>query len=193
MNEPNKKGNAIGHISVVKANMYALIFAIPAFLISIFPYYLIWHNYEIENTDNLFTAIMLLVIYFVSLLVLIVVHELIHGIFFAKYSQSGWKAVKFGIMWKMFTPYCHGKEPITMNQYRIALLMPTVVVGLLPVIISFFIDSTTLNFIGFTLLLGGAGDVTVVWLTRKVKGSTVVLDSETQVGCEIIDDENKEP
>ena len=64
---------------------------------------------------------------------MVILHELIHGVFFSLYAKRGTENIKFGIMWSKFAPYCHCEDAITAKQYRIVLLMPTLLLGILPV------------------------------------------------------------
>jgi hypothetical protein len=34
----------------------------------------------------------------------IILHELIHGITWAKYTKDGFKSIRFGVLWKFLTP-----------------------------------------------------------------------------------------
>jgi hypothetical protein len=49
----------------------------------------------------------------------IILHELIHGITWAKYTKDGFKSIRFGVLWKFLTPYCHCKEPLLVKHYII--------------------------------------------------------------------------
>jgi len=99
-------------VSALKANVVALLIAIPMIMI-------LYSFYEFVHEDTGQTSIsmtgMLLLAFFVS----IVIHELIHGISFALFTKEGWKSIKFGVIWKVVTPYCTCREPLPRNQYLV--------------------------------------------------------------------------
>ena len=47
--------------------------------------------------------------------------------------------MKFGVIWKMLTPYCHCKEPLKVGQYILGGVMPAVILGIIPCIIAIII------------------------------------------------------
>jgi hypothetical protein len=64
----------------------------------------------------------------IALTIGIILHEL-HGITWAKYTKDGFKSIRFGVLWKFLTPYCHCKEPLV-KHYIIGGIMPAIVLGL---------------------------------------------------------------
>ena len=97
-------------IDLVKANVIGLLFLVGFTLLLGLPFYLIW-GFELPKLeiDHLkYLAILPLII----LISGIIIHELIHGVFFAFFAKNGFRSIKFGILWKMLTPYCHCKEPL---------------------------------------------------------------------------------
>ena len=87
----------------------------------------------------------------------IIIYEIIHGIFFAKYYK--YKSEKYEIMpiEKLFMPYCHCKEILKINHYRIAAIMPPIVSRIVPAIISLVTGSFALLFFGIVFIGAGCG------------------------------------
>ena len=50
--------------------------------------------------------------FLIVFMILIVVHELIHGFTWGMFAQSKLKAISFGFIWQYLTPYCTCKEPL---------------------------------------------------------------------------------
>lgn len=124
-----------------------------------------------------------LLLYFILLYpILIILHELIHGVFFALYTKSGFKRIKFGIIWKHFTPYCHCEEAIKAKHYGIALLMPTLLLGILPFFIGFIGESFFAVLIGVMMIWSGMGDIMAFKLVQEVSSNTLVIDHPNKVG-----------
>jgi len=63
-------------------------------------------------------------VYGIVIIIGVVLHELIHGIVFASFAKQGFKSIKFGIIWKMLTPYAHCKEPLRVRPYMLGVVMP---------------------------------------------------------------------
>jgi hypothetical protein len=109
-------------------------------------------------------------------------HELIHGIFFAKFVKGGFKSIKFGFLWKNLTPYCHCKEAVSVKNYRIAALMPTVILGFIPVVVGFVMNNFTVLFIGSTMIIGGIGDFIAIWMCRDLNKNSMIMDHPDKLG-----------
>ena len=129
-----------------------------------------------------FLGIFVLVLFFVLGIVL---HELIHGIFFAKYAKNGFKSVKYGVLWKYLTPYCHCKEPLTVRHFIVAAIMPTIILGVIPAIISILTGNILLLVWGIIFTVSGAGDILIIYSIRKFNETDLVLDHPSEVGVYI--------
>jgi hypothetical protein len=131
-------------------------------------------------------------IFFVGGLILgFFLHELIHGIFFAKFVKGGFKSVKFGFFWKTLAPYCHCKEAISIKNYRIAALMPTVILGFIPVIVGFVLNNFTILFLGSIMIVGGIGDFIIVWMCRDLDKNSMIMDHPDKLGFYYQDSEKQ--
>ena len=131
---------------------------------------------------------------FISILLVItvgtVLHELIHGITWAKYTENGFKSIRFGIMWRMLTPYCHCVEPLKVKHYILGAIMPTIILGFLPFVFSLVTGNLLWLFFGVFFTMGGVGDFLIINLLRKEKKDDLVLDHPTEAGCYIFRKEN---
>lgn len=107
---------------------------------------------------------------------------MIHALFFGLYAQDGFKTIKFGINWKAIAPYCHCNEPIKVKNYRIAILMPTVFVGFIPLIIGFIVGEINIVAVSTFMIIGGLGDFIALWMLKDFKKDTVVLDHPSKIG-----------
>jgi len=157
------------------ANLYAILIAIPIFVILYFTYYFIWGKLVIPFHFP----------YWAFYLFGVVLHELIHGIFAIKFSSNGIKSVRFGITWKLLTPYCHCKEALSVKKYRIVLLSPLFILGILPLIIGLLLNHHGVYFFGMLFTIAAGGDLLIFWKLRKENENTLVLDSPDKCGCEI--------
>lgn len=169
-------------IDLMKANLVALKYLIFFAVIFSIPFFLIWRtNFSLAlfNTDFPFIQFLLPLI---AMILGIVVHELIHGVFFALFATKGIRSIKFGILWKMMTPYCHCKEPLKIKHYTIALLAPFVLLGIIPSIISLFIGNIFLLVFGIVFSGMAAGDLMIYNLIKKENPEDYVQDHPSEAG-----------
>lgn len=173
-------------INLFWSNILSLILFIPIILVYGSIYLLIWKDYarilqaheKFKEYEPYSIGILLL-----TLLIGIVVHELIHGVTFAFFAKNGFKSIKFGVLVKMLTPYCHCKEPLKCRQYIIGALMPAITLGLLPACISFFTGNV--YFLAFAVFFTGVavGDFLIVKLIWNEEKDSLVLDHPSEAGC----------
>ncbi|MBD1434418.1 DUF3267 domain-containing protein [Sphingobacterium sp. DN00404] len=172
-------------INLYKANAFSLLFFIPVILIYGVPFYLIWgrqdyieimRGYFDGNSVHLAIAILLVTV------LGIVLHELIHGITWAIFAKRGFKSIKFGIILKMITPYCHCKEPLTTKQYITGAITPSIILGFIPALASLVMGSFPLLIFAIFFTVGAAGDFMIIRLMLKEDQNSLVLDHPSEAG-----------
>lgn len=170
-------------IDIVKANNIGLKLLIPTILIYGLPFYLIWKD-SISFKD-LFSAgsgwvfLKWLTIFLAG----IVAHELVHGITWALYAKKGFRSIKFGILWKYITPYCHCKEPLQIRHYLIGAITPFIFVGLLPAVYAIITGSINWLLFGIFYTVGAVGDFLIIKLLLPGKRNDYALDHPSEAGC----------
>ena len=182
MNAPNKTDLSV---SMEKAGLYSLSFAIPIALVLAGAFILRWGFDQFRNGfDSLFGGFL----YFLAIFFLgIVLHELIHGITWMYLGKKPLSAIKFGFQLKTFTPYAHCKEPLKINPYRIGAAMPGVLLGLLPALIGIINGNGWALAFGLLFTTAAGGDMLILWLIRNVSSDKLVEDHPTHAGCYILD------
>ena len=107
----------------------------------------------------------------------LVVHELIHGIFWAMGARRGWKDVQFGFIKKNLTPYCTCLSPIKKPIYIIGALMPMMILGIGVSIVAILMGNPFIMLFGIVHVFGGAGDILIIAmvLKEKVEGRDVLI------------------
>ncbi|GHV09882.1 hypothetical protein FACS189485_22780 [Spirochaetia bacterium] len=176
-------------INIIWANIFGLVVLIIVAILFGIPFYLLWHekyvNVEIYNpVMNLFDRIKIIGLYLLIFILLTIMHELIHGISFAMFSQNKFRSIKIGILpaQKLFTPYCHCMEKLKIKHYRIAAVMPLIILGIIPTIISICIGNITLLFWGIILIVVAGGDILIIYKTLKEKEDVWVFDHPSEAG-----------
>lgn len=187
MNIENFKKEKIT-FDIVMANIYAVLMIVPIAIVYGVPFYFLWSDIFTKEAfvnvlDNpLGTYVSSTLIVFI---LGIIVHELIHGITWAIFADKGFKSIKFGVMWKMLTPYCHCKEPLLIKQYLLGAIMPAIILGVIPAVISMFTGSIALLVFGAFFTLAAGGDFIMVNLLRNEKMNDLVQDHPSEMGCYI--------
>lgn len=173
-------------IDLTKANLFSLVILIPVILVFGLPYYLIWHNeMDIATLKDFFHKNGIGNVFYASLLMVlgIVIHELIHGITWSLFAKNGFKSMKFGVLWKMLTPYCHCKEPLKVKHYILGTIAPAVILGFIPAIVAIFLGHLGLLIFGMFFTFVATGDFMIINLLKKEKGDDFVQDHPSEAGC----------
>ena len=173
-------------ISIVKANLFVILLAIPVVAIGVLLF--AW-----KNPISLLTPSPQGSLLFVALfIVLIMVHELIHGLTWSLYAEHHFKDIAFGFMKEYLTPYCTCTTPLLKSHYTMGALMPCVVLGILPTAIGILLGSHFLFWTGIVMILSASGDIMIVMklLTYKSQSGSkeiLIYDHPTQAGSVIFE------
>ena len=119
-----------------------------------------------------------------AFIVLIVVHELVHGLTWSLFAPSGFKSIEFGVIWKSLNPYCTCSEPLARGQYVAGGLMPCIVLGIIPSLIACFTGSGWLLGLGLIMIASAGGDLLICKLILDSPGGqdSLYLDHPTDIG-----------
>ena len=166
-------------INIVKANILAIIIMIPLIVLFLGIYYLCNQKITLNFTSKecLF--------FLISFMILTVIHEGIHGITWAIFAKDHFKAIKFGVIWSALTPYCTCRSELKRWQYVIGTLMPTIILGCIPAIISIITNNVLLLVIALVMIIGGGGDaiiITKILLYKEEKCQCVYIDHPYECG-----------
>jgi hypothetical protein len=123
--------------------------------------------------------------FMVFCLVLVPIHEGLHGLGVRIFAGVPWRHIRFGVRWPLL-PYCECAAPISVRAYKSVALLPLWVTGSVAIasVIVFPVDWLGV-FAGFTM----AGCVGDVWMAAKLRGfadTLLVQDSTSELGCDII-------
>ena len=166
-------------ISIVKANVFAVALLVPLFAVGLWLYYA--KNGGFHNIGGPALSAALLG----AIVILVPLHELIHGLSWALYTGNGFKDIEFGFMKQYLTPYCTCAVPLSKGQYVFGALMPLVILGIVPMIAGILLDSFITLIIGIVMADSAAGDIMIVWNILRYKSSAddiVYIDHPTQGG-----------
>jgi hypothetical protein len=180
-------------INIIWANCFGLIVLIISVIIFGVPFFLLWGekfsnikiNSPVSNSpERIFLALRNSGFIFLIFILLIITHELIHGLFFAIFSKNRLKSIKIGIMpaRKLFSPYCNCKEKLEINHYRIAVIMPLVLMGIIPAVIAVCVGKIITLFWSILMVTAAGGDILIFLKTLKERKKSWILDHPSEVG-----------
>ena len=173
-------------ISIVKANLFVFLLAIPVVAIGVLLF--AWKNPLSLLTPTPQGSLLFVVLF----IVLIVAHELIHGLTWSLYAEHHFKDIEFGFMKEYLTPYCTCTTPLLKSHYIMGALMPCIVLGILPMAIGILLGSHLLFWIGIVMILAAGGDIMIVMKLLAYKSQSgakeiLIYDHPTQAGSVIFE------
>lgn len=163
-------------IDIFKASKLAVILFIVSLILFGLLFYILWRPVIGFSWQSILIFTMLFIIG-------IVLHELIHGLIFGLFAKGGFRSIKFGVLWEYLTPYCHCNEPLKLKHYMIGAVMPGLLMGIFPSIVSLFNGSLMWLVLGVVFISAAAGDFMVMWVLRKENMDSLVKDHPSEPGC----------
>lgn len=163
-------------MSMEWAQILSFVLVIPIAAISIVPHWALWGAPPV----NLF-PLWLIALFVVS----IVVHEALHGLGY-RWGGAASSDVEFGFNWQGMAPYAHCSTALRANPYRLAIALPGLVLGGVPLGIGLLLGSWNLTMYAFLMLLAAAGDAMLLWMMRGVAGDVWIQDHPSEMGCLVL-------
>ena len=167
-------------ISMLAANLYGLLIAIPFFVVWPALYGAVWGLEKL--LDALLTTFQSW-LFLVLLILGMAAHEGLHAIGWQIFGRLPWGTVKFGFHLKTLTPYAHCPVPLPIRAYRLGGLLPGVALGLLPAALGVITGSGAWMLYGMLFSVAASGDLLSLWLLRRVPLDKFVEDHPSRVGC----------
>lgn len=179
--EMQQKGYQIKNmiIDIQQANFQGPLSMLP-FMVLAFGVY-----YYVNGLDIDGISIGIVAAAYLLILVLIVLHELIHGITWGIFAKDHFHSIDFGFIRSSFTPYCTCSEPLKKWQYLFGVAMPTLILGFATAIAAVITDQLLLLFLAEIMLLSGGGDFLIILkilLYRTDKKESVYCDHPYECG-----------
>ena len=166
-------------LAIILFGVLVIVLGLPFFFMHREIFLAFFSNFEIiAFIKDCFSFILLFVIG-------IVLHELIHGLTWLPFIKGNFKNIRFGIMWKYFTPYCHCKVPLKVKHYIIGAMMPAIILDVIPTIIAFFTGSIMFFYLGVNFIVAASGDFLITYMLRSEDGNSYVLDHDSLPGCTV--------
>lgn len=123
----------------------------------------------------------------ISIIIGIVLHELLHGLGWIPFTKNRFRSLRFGFMVPEMAPYAHCTEPLPVYGYRIGILLPGIILGIMPALKGIITGSFSWLCYGILFTWAASGDFIMFWWIRKLKPKTKVMDHPEKLGCLILD------
>lgn len=166
-----------------QAQLRAVVLLVPIALLSLAPYFALWGLPD-QPFPSSVGAVGLFLLAFATGTVL---HEALHGLGHV-WGEASWNDVRFGMHWGALTPYARCAIPSRARSYRLAVALPGLVLGVLPLAAGWWTGHWLTTFYGFLMLVAAAGDFLVLWILRGVPSGAWVQDHPEEVGCIVVAD-----
>ena len=165
-----RKANLLGTV-------YGLIAAVPFLLV-----YFLRRNGGGFTPGDVFLRRYLL--FFALMIVFVAVHELLHGITWSIFAKEHFNSIEFGVLWRTLNPYCTCGEALTKSQYLMGLIMPCLILGVVPSVISWWNHSGWFLAMGMVMTVSAGGDLLIgkMILANKSDPEALYLDHPTEIG-----------
>lgn len=115
-----------------------------------------------------------------------VLHELIHGWAFSFFGHVPFSSIKFGFDDKSMAPYTYCKVPVTAKVLKLSLIMPALLLGIIPGIISIWAGNIYIFSFAAVFTAAASSDFIVLWLIRNVNNRAMVEDHPDKSGCFVL-------
>lgn len=121
----------------------------------------------------------------ISVIASLVVHELLHAVGLMRFGGVAWKDITFGFDWKGLVPFCCFHTPIRMRAYRLMVLLPLWGTGSVTFLGLLLFPADWTAMLAAITIAGCAGDLMLVAGVTGMNDELLVLDSPTEIGCDI--------
>ena len=161
-------------IGMLKANVVALVVLGLFCLLGVAGMYAVWGGISFGRPWSS-------MLFCIGIFAGVAVHELIHGFTWMWATRSGFSHLRFGLL--RGGAYCHIDVPMSKGKYVVGALMPLLLLGVVPFLLSFATNSLWLMLFGAIFIGCAMGDVLIVWAIRKEPPDTLVYDHPSEPGC----------
>lgn len=173
-------------VDVVQANVMAVVVMLPFLAAAAVLFF------ALNPVGEVYIPLSGMALWLLAFLVLVVLHEAIHGLTWGLMAPHGFKAIAFGVIWQMLTPYCTCNDGLKRWQYLLGGLMPTLILGFGLAGLATAQGSLWLFSLAEVMILGGGGDFLVVLkiLRHPQKDGAVYYDHPYECGLVVFEPEN---
>lgn len=160
-----------------------------ATLICLLPFVLI-HGLPSPSWDGVGAAV-LSILFWTGIAVAVyaisaLVHEALHVLAMLIVARVPIGSLRFGARLSEGVLYVHSDRPMSATSYRVVLLTPAILQGILPTIAGTLAGVGWLVVYGYVMVISSVGDFAVFQLIRHLDRRAVVRDHPEKVGCQVM-------
>jgi hypothetical protein len=178
MNEQKHK-TVIIKPDLKKIAVIATATALGAIIVSVLVQMLIWQNISFS------VDIVIFLLFIIAYIAGVLLHELVHVLALFFISKVSFSDIRFGIKRPYLSLYTHCKKVIKVRGFRMGLLLPMLLTGIIPLVTGIATNNLFLTVLGSMLTAGGVGDITGFIYLLKIPGDALVYDYPDEMGCEV--------
>ena len=173
-------------VDVVQANVMAVVVMLPFLAAAAVLFF------ALNPVGEVYIPLSGMALWLLAFLVLVVLHEAIHGLTWGLMAPHGFKAIAFGVIWQMLTPYCTCNDGLKRWQYLLGGLMPTLILGFGLAGLATAQGSLWLFSLAEVMILGGGGDFLIMFkmLRHPQKSGAVYYDHPYECGLVVFEPAN---
>jgi len=158
--------------------IFSLIVLIFSAIIFGIPFYNIWN---INNNENIFPIIINAnhrIVFLIICILGIFIHEMIHGFFWGIFIKKKFNGIKIYFHKKYYTFVCECKNVLSKKQFIIGTIMPLIILGFIPLIISFVFLNRPIFVFGILYIAAAGGDILITFKLLKNKNIKWIKSSD---------------
>ncbi len=175
--------NSIDYIvPIEKVNKYSFPFILLTLLLFLPTFYVL---HGLDEMHNVSTLLAIAIFGIPAFILGNLLHEFVHALAWILFGGATLKDIKFGVDFKSVSAYAHLKKPIILSAYRISIILPGMLVGLIPGLWGIFTGSLLMVLWGVIFTVSAASDYIVYKLLSGLTGSTLVEDHAEEIGCKV--------
>ncbi len=169
-------------IIISENKLFSFVLIYTLILLLLFVPFIILFNYQYFIT-GFKNALKDLIFWIVPI---VLFHEGFHALFLGLLSGCKFKHISFGFNKQYLSPYTHFSLPLKRNYFIAGCLAPFVLMGIVPLVISYIIEQSYWLTLGIINLWAAAGDVIVAIKLFSVDSRVLILDHPDTLGFIVI-------
>ena len=142
--------------------LYANAMSAPVMLPFAMAAFVVYRVFRPAGSGSFSVSLPRLALFWAAILLLLVLHELIHGAVWGLFAKEHGRAISFGFIWRLLTPYCTCAEPLKRWQYVLGTAMPTLILGFGLGAAAVGLGQPMLFLLSVIMLFGGGGDALII-------------------------------
>ncbi|GMO58050.1 MAG: hypothetical protein Ta2G_18070 [Termitinemataceae bacterium] len=159
-------------VNGILANLFGLLIFVIASLIFGFFYYRVWGHFLTKPI-----YIVEAILFIVAMAASFFVHEMLHGMAWSKYTEVG-----INVILKSLFRLCYCREIIKARHYIFGLVIPTIILGIIPILIGLCLGNFGIFVFGILGIAQGGDDFLSIYMLRSIGKDGFIKDTVSSFG-----------